>query len=106
TQKQRNVLFSEIEKYALATAGMNYCGRPPFLEKRVRTAAAGCVTPQSLDAVEARFREEVAKWSGRTDCADKRLQSIMNTAERKFRWLLDDIKRACRLRVLYKFRLY
>src|ERR1700730_17892355 len=68
TDSQRAILFQELEKYAVVTAALNYCEHPPFLERRVRAVATGCVTPKSLDTVETRFREEVTKWSGKTDC--------------------------------------
>ena len=106
TAAQRRIIFEEVEKYAVVTAGLNYCGRPPFLARRVRAIATDCVTPQSLDAVETRFNEEVAKWSGKTDCDNKKTQQIFATATKKFQWLIDDISTACKYRVLYKFRLF
>jgi hypothetical protein len=106
TDAQKQILFKEVEKYAVVTAAMNYCARPPFLERRVRAVATGCATPQSLDAVERRFQEEVAKWSGKTDCEDKNLQRIFATATKKFGYLIDDITKACKYRVLYNFRLF
>jgi hypothetical protein len=104
TDDQRAILFHELEKYAVVTAGLNYCERPPFLQNRIRSVATGCVEAQSLDMIEERFDNEVKKWSGRTDCSDKKLQIIMDRATQKMRWLVDDIKTACKLRIFYKIR--
>jgi hypothetical protein len=106
TEAQKQTLFKEVEKYAVVSAAMNYCGRPPFLVRRVRAVATGCVTPRSLDQIEEKFQQEVAKWSGKRDCEDKETQRIFETATKKFRWLIDDIATACKYRVLYKFRLF
>jgi hypothetical protein len=106
TGAQREILTKELEKYADVSGAMNYCERPPFLERRVRAAASGCVTPESLDVIEAQFKESVAKSSGKINCADKNLQRIFDTAVKKMEYLIDDITKACKLRILYNFRLF
>lgn len=106
TEAQRKILFEQVQNYATVIAAMNYCERPPFLERRVRAVASNCITPDSLDAVEARFKEEVAKESGRIDCTDKTLQRIFGTATEKMGYLIDDLRKACKLRVFYQFRLF
>jgi hypothetical protein len=106
TAAQREILSKELEKYADVTGAMNYCERPPFLERRVRAAASGCVTPESLDVIEAQFKDSVARSSGRINCADKNLQRIFDTAAQKMGYLIDDITKACKLRILYNFRLF
>jgi hypothetical protein len=99
---QRTFLYKELEEYALVTAALNYCRRPPYLEERIREVATGCVAPDALDTVATRFREHVARSTGEYDCGDARLQRLFDTAHQKFQLVVDDLKAACRYRVFYR----
>ncbi len=90
-----------MEDYALASALLDACGRPANLEARALAVARKCVTQDSIDAVIARFREQVQTHSGKEwSCSRAQTKQLMQSYEKEIEKDLSKARWACRLRFL------
>jgi hypothetical protein len=60
TPVQYKELWKRADNYAMAEAFLRRCGKPSFLEARMRAAASPCIRPEALHRVAAYFRRKVS----------------------------------------------
>lgn len=102
SDKQRTDLFGQIDAYGLLTAMLNFCQRPPKLEERLSPIVNGCVEKESITVVVKRYNAAVVAESGRWDCSDKGLRTMIPKYEAKIDSVVSGMKTACRFRSFYK----
>lgn len=63
SKEQEKDLWKRADNYAMAEAFLRKCGKPSFVETRMRTAASPCITGEALSRVASYFRGRVAHFT-------------------------------------------